>query len=92
MSPVGEGHGNPLQNSCLENPMDRGAWWATVYEVAKSGTCLSVHAHTVKLMQCQAPCLTIYQWMEAIHRHHRAHLHTAHLLETSQQEMLATIL
>ena len=24
------GHGNPLQNSCLENPMDRGAWWATV--------------------------------------------------------------
>ena len=72
--------------------MDRGAWWATVYEVAKSGTCLSVHAHTVKLMQCQAPCLTIYQWTEAIHRHHRAHLHTARLLETSQQEMLATIL
>ena len=25
----GEGNGNPLQNSCLENPMDRGAWWAT---------------------------------------------------------------
>ena len=25
----GEGHGNPLQYSCLENPMDRGAWWAT---------------------------------------------------------------
>ena len=28
----GGGHGNPLQNSCLENPMDRGAWWATVHE------------------------------------------------------------
>ena len=27
-----EGHGNPLQCSCLENPMDRGAWWATVLE------------------------------------------------------------
>ena len=27
----GEGHSNPLQNSCLENPMDRGAWWATVH-------------------------------------------------------------
>ena len=27
---------NPLQYSCLENPMDRGAWWATVYEVAES--------------------------------------------------------
>ena len=27
----GGGHGNPLQYSCLENPMDRGAWWATVH-------------------------------------------------------------
>ena len=34
----GEGNGNPLQFSCLENPMDRGAWWATVHRVAKSQT------------------------------------------------------
>ena len=34
----GEGHGNLLQYSCLENPMDRGAWWATVHRVAKSQT------------------------------------------------------
>ena len=34
----GGGHGNPLQYSCLENPMDRGAWWATVHRVAKSWT------------------------------------------------------
>ena len=34
----GEGPYNPLQYSCLENPMDRGAWWATVYRVAKSRT------------------------------------------------------
>ena len=34
----GEGNGNPLQCSCLENPMDRGAWWATVHGVAKSRT------------------------------------------------------
>ena len=34
----GEGHGNPLQYSCLENPMDRGAWWATVPRVAQSQT------------------------------------------------------
>ena len=34
----GEGNGNPLQYSCLENPMDRGAWWATVHRVAKSWT------------------------------------------------------
>ena len=32
----GGGHGNPLQHSCLENPMDRGAWWAIVHGVAKS--------------------------------------------------------
>ena len=32
----GEGNGNPLQYSCLENPMDRGAWWPTVHRVAKS--------------------------------------------------------
>ena len=34
----GGGHGNPLQYSCLENPMDRGAWWATVHAVTKSQT------------------------------------------------------
>ena len=34
----GEGNGNPRQYSCLENPMDRGAWWATVHGVAKSQT------------------------------------------------------
>ena len=34
----GEGHGNPLQYSCLENPEDRGAWWATVHGLAKSQT------------------------------------------------------
>ena len=32
----GEGNGSPLQFSCLENPMDRGAWWATVHGVAES--------------------------------------------------------
>ena len=34
----GEGNGNPLQYSCLKNPMARGAWWATVHGVAKSQT------------------------------------------------------
>ena len=34
----GRGHDNPLQYSCLKNPMDRGAWWATVHGVAKSQT------------------------------------------------------
>ena len=45
----GGGNGNPLQYSCLENPMDRGAWRATVYRVTKSWTRLkrlSTHVHT----------------------------------------------
>ena len=39
--PIREGNGTPLQYSCLENPMDRGAWWAAVHGVAKSQTQLS---------------------------------------------------
>ena len=35
---LGEGNGNPLQYSCLGNPMDRGAWWAIVHGVAKNWT------------------------------------------------------
>ena len=38
----GEGNGNPLQYFCLENPMDRGAWWATVPGVTKSWTLLKI--------------------------------------------------
>ena len=49
---IGEGNGNPLQYSCLENPMDRGAWWAAVYRVARSQTGLSdwlhFHFHALK--------------------------------------------
>ena len=42
----GGGHGNPLQYSCLRNPMDREAWWATAQRVAKSWTRLRDYAHT----------------------------------------------
>ena len=38
LSCIGEGNGNPLQCSCLENPRDRGAWWVAIYGVAKSWT------------------------------------------------------
>ena len=41
----GGGNGNPLQYSCLGNPMDRGGWWATVQEVTKSRTGLSTRTH-----------------------------------------------
>ena len=38
LSRIGEGNGNPLQCSCLENPRDGGAWWAAIYGVAQSQT------------------------------------------------------
>ena len=45
----GGGHGNPLQYSCLENPVDRGAWWTTVHKATKSPMGLkrlSTHVYT----------------------------------------------
>ena len=47
----GGGHGNPLQYSCLENPMDRGAWRATVHRVAKSRTRLK--RLTIVVLNCE---------------------------------------
>ena len=44
--PIGEGNSNPLQYSCLENPMGGGAWWAAVHGVAKSRTRLSYFTFT----------------------------------------------
>ena len=46
LSCIGEGNGNPLQCSCLENPRDGGAWWAAVYGVAKSRNRLKQLTHT----------------------------------------------
>ena len=42
----GIGNGKPLQYSCLENSLDRGAWWATVHGVTKNWTQLSTHTYT----------------------------------------------
>ena len=48
--PPGGRHGNPLQYSCLENPIDRGAWWATVHGVAQNWTQLSdFHFHFINV-------------------------------------------
>ena len=49
----GEGNGNPLQYPCLENPMNRGAWWAAVHGVKKSRARLSANTFTFHV-----PCLT----------------------------------
>ena len=58
----GGGHGNPLQYSCLEHPMDRGAWQATVHGVAESQTGLkqfSVQATTITRLVLIDLCLQI---------------------------------
>ena len=45
--PPGEGNGNPLQHSCLENPMDRGSWQATVSGVTKSQIPLNIYVQSI---------------------------------------------
>ena len=60
MSLCGEGNGTPLQYSCLENPMDRGAWWAAVHGVAKSRARLSdfnftFHFHALEKEMATTP-------------------------------------
>ena len=59
LSCIGEGNGNPLQCSCLENPRDGGAWWAAIYGVAQSWTRLkrlSSSNNTERAQPC--PCMT----------------------------------
>ena len=60
LSCIGEGYGNPLQCSCLENPRDGGAWWAVIYGVAQSQTQLSdftftFHFHALEKEMQPAP-------------------------------------
>ena len=55
---AGEGNGTPLQYSCLENPMDGGAWWAAVHGVAKSRTRLSDFTFTFHFRALQKEMAT----------------------------------
>ena len=60
----GEGNGNPLQHSCLENPMDGGAWWAAVHGVAKSRTRLSdftFHFHALEKEVATYSCVLAWR-------------------------------
>ena len=54
---IGEGNGNPLQCSCLENPRDGGAWWAAIYGVAQSQTQL----RRLSSSSTMYPCWTLYE-------------------------------
>ena len=85
----GEGNGNPFQHSCLENPMDGGAWWATVHGFAKSQTRLSdfTFNSTVQFssvtQSCLTPCNPVNSSMPGLPVHHQlleltqTHLHWA---------------
>ena len=59
------GNGNPLQYSCLGNPMDRVAWWAAVHRVAKSQTRTEVTSHTCTLL-VRKQCLQTYMTVTLI--------------------------
>ena len=63
----GEGNGNPLQDSCLENPVDRGAWQATVHRVAKSRTRLNDFTFSPKLPSHRGCHITLSRVPCAIH-------------------------
>ena len=58
----GGGHSNPLQCSCLENPMDRGAWKATVHGVAKSQTGLSI-----KTIEYSSLCYSVGPYLSIVY-------------------------
>ena len=64
---VGKGHGNPLQYSCLENPVDRGAWWATVHGVTKSWTWLKWLSMHALVAQWSRICLSAHEpWVQSL--------------------------
>ena len=73
----GEGNGNPLQYSCLENPMDSGAWWVTVHGIAKDWTWLSEYTLILALQVYSLPtelpgkpkqyiCIFILRWRKEL--------------------------
>ena len=57
----GGGHGNPLQYSCLEDPMDRGAWWATVHGVTKSQILLKQISNNTQGLKQTLECKFLLQ-------------------------------
>ena len=68
LSGIGEGNGNPLQCSCLENPRDRGAWWAAIYGVALSRTQLkrlSISSSSSSLFIVFLPRNPLVSWLGA---------------------------
>ena len=67
LSCIGEGNGNPLQCSCLENPRDGGAWWAAVYGVAKSWTQLKQLSSSKALLHIRITEFLLLPILQTVH-------------------------
>ena len=107
LSCIGEGNGNPLQCSCLENPRNGGAWWAAVYGVAQSWTRLkrlssssSSNTHVQVLMESShIAFMFCYQYISSFQSLNRVQLfatlwiaaHQASLSSTNSQSLLKLI-
>ena len=63
----GEGNDNPLQRSCLENPMDRRIWWATIHGIAKIQTQLGMQYFLLFLQQSVSQWLSLYRFPGSPH-------------------------
>ena len=82
----GEGNGNPLQYSCLENPTDRGAWQVTAHRVTKSWTWLkwqSMHASSFPSTICWEDCILSTEWSWEYARVHFGALYSIPLAHIS---------
>ena len=80
LSCIGEGNGNPLQCSCLENPRDRGAWWAAIYGIAQSQTRLKRFSSSSSSIQYSSKSDLIQKYL--IQSHSLCKRETSHQVQT----------
>ena len=98
---LGEGNGNPFQYSCLDNPMDREAWWIIIHGVAESQNQLSMHTWSPVILMCKPvfACACIWVWvlsygflLAAVYGSWARHSsHSCHLFQQQVLEMLSVL-
>jgi len=81
LSCIGEGNGNPLQCSCLENPRDGGAWWAAIYGIAQSQTWLKRFSSSSSSIQYSSKSDLIQKYL--IQSHSLCKRETSHQVQTT---------
>ena len=90
LSCIGEGNGNPLQCSCLENPRDGGAWWAAVYGVAQSWTRLKWLSSILRF--CSFPNILMIIYLPYFNNFTASHVHSTWQLSTSSFSFILELL